>query len=71
MVLMSIMRHESLLFSCHHEFTVQQHQINSIGLAREVQIISAVVEDRFLCRHVGSNSIPTATIVDKTNAELF
>ena len=27
---------------------------------------SAVVEDRFLCRHVGSNFIPTATIVDKT-----
>ena len=26
---------------------------------------SAVVEDRFLCRHVGSNFIPTATIVDK------
>ena len=27
---------------------------------------SAVVEDRFLCRHVGSNFIPTATFVDKT-----
>ena len=28
--------------------------------------IGAVVEDRFLCRHVGANFIPTATIVDKT-----
>ena len=27
---------------------------------------SAVVEDRFLCRHVGSNFNPIATIVDKT-----
>ena len=27
---------------------------------------SAVVEDRFLCRHVGSNFIPTATFVNKT-----
>ena len=29
-------------------------------------ITSAVVEDRLLCRHVGSNFIATATIVDKT-----
>ena len=29
-------------------------------------INSVVVEDRFICRHVGSKFIPTATIVDKT-----
>ena len=28
---------------------------------------SAVVEDRFLCRHVGSNFIPTAKFVDRQN----
>ena len=31
-----------------------------------ILLTSAVVEDRFLCRHVGSKFIPTATIVDKT-----
>ena len=32
----------------------------------ECEFTSAVVENRFLCRHFGSKFIPMATIVDKT-----
>ena len=36
------------------------------GHNTSISTTSAVVEDGFLCRHFGSNFIPTATIVDKT-----
>ena len=43
------------------------HNVTTIRITKLCSLyISAVVEDRFLCRHVGSNFIPTATIVDKT-----